>query len=229
MTLDELKERLSTEAKHSWEKFQESSLYNQMRDRYENMTPVMQKLTLVVVIAGVSLLILSFPYSSYNQSNEYVSDFEEKRSVIRELLKVSREASEVPNIPNPPPMESLKSMADTQVKNANLIPEQIKSIEVAPANSKLIPQNLSMGSLIVTLSKLNLRQVVDLGYQLQSINQSVKMQDLTVTANREDARYFDVVYKLVALSVPSPAAPEISDEPVKSPRLRGNNKGSRGK
>jgi hypothetical protein len=226
MTLDELKERFSTEAKQSWEKFQDSSLYNQMRDRYENMSPLMQKLTLAGVGAALALFLLSFPYSAYNQSGEYVAEFEDKRAVIRELLKVSREASDVPNIPVPPPMESLKNMADTQVKNANLIPEQIKSIEVAPADSKLIPQSLSMGSLVVTLSKLNLRQVVDLGYQLQSINPSVKVQDLSMTANREDSRYFDVVYKLVALSVPSLSA-GVPDEPIRPPsRIH---KGSRGK
>ena len=66
----------------------------------------------------------------------------------------------------------------------------------------------------VNLAKLNLNQILDLGHRFQSINPSVKLKDLIITANHEDGRYFDVVYKLVALAVP--AAPEVApDMPAK--------------
>ncbi len=222
MNFDELKERISSEIKQAWGQFQESSFYNQMRDRYDNMTPAMQKLSIAGTSFVISLIILSIPYTSYNQSQENVNEFEDKRSLIRELLKVSREASEVPNIPQPPPIESLKTTADSQLKNANLLPEQIKSVEVASVPSKLIPQNMSAGALIINLAKLNLRQVIDIGYQLQAISSSVKMQDLTMTANREDLRYFDVSYHLIALAVPTvnTSAPEPEEPKAKSGRSK---------
>lgn len=208
MTFDELKERLATEAKQTWEKVQESATFNQLRDRYDNLSPFNQKLTVVGLSAFVSLIILSVPYSSYTVSQESVTQFEEKRTVIRELLKVSREASEIPNIPEPPPLESLKSMADNQIKNANLTAEQIKSVAITNLDSKLVPANLTSGSLEVSLAKLNLRQVVDLGYQLQAINPSVKLQDLLITANLDNHHYFDATYRLIALAVPSAPVPE---------------------
>ncbi|MNY66926.1 hypothetical protein D3C86_2044270 [compost metagenome] len=66
----------------------------------------------------------------------------------------------------------------------------------------------------VNLAKLNRRQVIDLGYQFQSLNPSVKLKDMVMTANREDSRYFDVFYKLVALAVPSlTAEPDTGNTP----------------
>lgn len=211
MNFDDLKDKFATDARATWDRIQESAAFNQMRDRYENMTPSMQKLTLYGGVAVVALVILSIPYSYYSASTASVEDFEGKRMTIRELLKVSRESSEVPNIQPAPPIDVLRSNVEMALKNANLLPEQMKGTDVGANTSALIPANLLEGVLSVRLAKLNLRQVVDLGYKFQSINPSVKMKDMVITANREDNRYFDVVYKLAALAVP--AAPEIPPEP----------------
>lgn len=211
MSFEDLKDKFTNDARMTWERIQESSTYNQLRDRYDNLSPMGQKVVIASSVALLVLLTLSFPYSHYTQSQDYISDFEGKRMTIRELLKVSRESSEVPQIPQAPPVDMIRSNIEGQIKSANLLPEQIKSTEVIDGNSKAIPKSLSEGAVQISLAKLNLRQVLDLGYQFQSINPSVKMTDLTITANREDTRYFDVVYKLVALAVPS--APEIPAEP----------------
>jgi len=67
----------------------------------------------------------------------------------------------------------------------------------------LLPGNLSQGVLKVVLSKLNLRQIVDLGFQFQSISSSVKMTDLVMDMSPTDPRYYDVTYKLAILAVPN--------------------------
>ncbi|WP_374032646.1 hypothetical protein [Bdellovibrio bacteriovorus] len=144
-SFDDLKEKLVSDARVTWERIQESGAYNQLRDRYENMTPAMQKLTLVGGVALVSLIILSIPYGKYTQSNEYVSEFESKRMTIRELLKVSRESSEVPQIPQAPSMDMIRNNIDNQIKAANLLPEQIKGTEIQENNSNLVPKNLTEG------------------------------------------------------------------------------------
>lgn len=217
MNLDDLKDRLAGDARQTWERVQESALYNQLRDRYENMTPTMQKLSVVGGAALISLVILSFPYGNITLSKENVEEFESKRATIRELLKVTREAAEVPQIPQAPAPETIRATIENQLKAANLLPEQIKNTQVVENDSNLIPKNLTAGMVEVSLAKLNLMQILDLGYQMQNINPSVKMRDLVMTANREDSRYFDVVYKLVALAVP--AAPEA---PVPEPPSRNN-------
>ncbi|UOF02338.1 hypothetical protein [Bdellovibrio reynosensis] len=231
MNFDDLKDRFISDARNTWDRIQDSSVYNQLRDRYENMTPVMQKVTIAGVIAVVAFSILSIPYGAFSTSQDLVGEFESKRMTIRELLKVSRESSDVPQIPQAPPLEMIRSNIDNQLRAANLLPEQIKGTEVQDSDSKVIPQNLTEGAVQVSLAKLNLRQVLDLGYQFQSINPSVKLKDLAITANREDSRYFDVVYKLVSLAVP--AAPEVAPEPPSSrgslrDRLKKRNQESEG-
>lgn len=221
-SFDDLKDRLAADARQTWERISESGAYNQLKDRYENMTPSMQKVTLIGGVALVGLLILSIPYGKYMQSTDYVSEFEGKRMTIRELLKVSRESSDVPQIPQAPSMEMIRSNVEGQIQAANLLPEQIKGTEIQDNSSSMIPKNLTEGLLQVSLAKLNLRQVLDLGHQFQSINPSVKLKDMVMTANREDSRYFDVVYKLVALAVPAPPVAE-PEPPSRGSRFKNRN------
>lgn len=225
MNLDDLKDRLASDARVTWERIQESTAYNQLRDRYENMTPAMQKLTIVGGAALVAFTILSIPYGTYVTSTDSVSDFESKRMTIRELLKVTRESSDVPQIPQAPSADMIRSTVENQIRAANLLPEQIKGTEVLQNNSNLIPKNLTENLIQISLAKLNLRQVIDLGYQFQNINPSLKMKDLTMSANREDTRYFDVVYKLVSLAVPAAPVPEPEPPRRGGSRSRSNNSG----
>jgi hypothetical protein len=225
MNLDDLKERFTSEAKMLWERVEESSAYNQLRDRYENMTPSMQKLSVVGASALVALIVLSIPYSYFSQSTAYEQEFESRRSTIRELLKVSRESSEVPALQQAPSTEALRSLIDSQIQNAHFLPEQIKGTEVISETTRLVPQNLTAGMVQVRLAKLNLRQVLDFGYQMQSLNPSVKVKDMVMTANREDSRYYDVLFKLVALAVPNITGEEeaggIATPPARGSRARG--------
>lgn len=221
--IDDLKDQFGSSLRQSWEQFQESSLYNQLKDRYENLTPLAQKLSIIGIVLLFGLIVFSIPWGFYSQSSQYVSDFESKRNIIRDLLKVSREAHDNPDIPVPPLLESAKSQIDTSLKAAQLIPEQMKGIEILTEKSDLVPSTLSNGVLRVSLAKLNLRQIVDLGYQMQAINSSLKMKDLLIEANLQNPKYFDVVFKLIALNVPQeplPAPPEPEEPKGKNARKK---------
>lgn len=219
MSFEDIKERLTSDAQQTWERLQESSAYNQLRDRYENMTPSMQKLSIVGVAAFLSFIVLSIPYGNFSESQDYVAEFESKRSTIRELQKVSRESSEVPHLSTAPPLSELKTLIEGQLQGAKLLPEQIKGTRITESNSPLIPKNLTDGMLEVTLEKLNINQILDIGYQFQNINPSVKVKDMAMSANRSDSRYFDVIFKMVTLAVPAP--PVVAAEPT-------NTRGGRG-
>ncbi|HEY8269614.1 MAG TPA: hypothetical protein VIG33_01895 [Pseudobdellovibrionaceae bacterium] len=230
MNIDDLKDNLKSQLGQTWSKVEDSSFYNQMKDRFQNLSPAHQKVTLMSLGALLALLIISVPYSYYSQSNENVSTYEEKRSLIRELLKVTRESSEVPDLPAAPPAEELKGRVESLMNSARLLPEQIKGVEVITAETGLIPKSLLEAGVRVSMAKLNLRQIVDLGYNIQSISPSVKMNSVNISANAEDPRYFDVEMKLVSLAVPQPH-PEISEaadegdtkgEAKKKPFKRGN-------
>lgn len=218
MAFEELRERFQIESKARWEQFQESSIYIQVKEKYENLTPVMQKVTVVGICVLLLYTVLAVPLGMYSTSHSYVTEFEDKRELIRDLLKSSREAQESPNLAVPPPIESLKAQIDSQLQTSKLLPEQNGGSEVLMDKPRIIPGNLAQGVLSVKLNKLNIRQILDLGHQFQSINTSVKMTDLVMQANTQDPRYFDVVYKLAVLSVPS--FDEMAAEPEQTPPPR---------
>lgn len=228
MNLDDIKDNLKSQLGQTWARIEESSIYNQLRDRFENLSPTRQKLVMVATGILLALFVISIPYSYYATSNQYVLEFEDKRNLIRELLKVTRESSEVPDIPAAPSGDMLRGTIESQLRNANLLPEQMKGIEVVTADTGLVPRSLLEAGVKINLAKLNLRQIIDIGYNIQSISPSVKMSDVNVFSNGEDPKYFDVEFKVVTLAVPQiviPAAePEVGSGKGKKPFQRGGDR-----
>lgn len=222
--LEEFKERLSQQLSAFWEQLQESSLYQQARDKYENLTPIMQKIVLVGAIAAFVMLLSLFPSSYFSNSSDSIASFEEKRNLVRDLLKVSRDANDAPDIPVPPDMMSLKSRIESNLQQAQLLPEQNRGVQIVTENSSVVPAAMLLGTLKIELSQLNLRQIIDLGYQMQSISPSVKMLSMDMNANLQKPKYFDVVFKMIALNVPQiiATAPE-PEEPTSKGGKRGSN------
>lgn len=225
MNFDDLKEQLLSLLRRLGERIQDTPAYGQLKDRFDGLSPSMQKTTVLAGVVLAFLIVLSLPWSWYGESHTAMEGFDERRNVIRELLKVSREAAEVPDIPTAPPIESLKADVQNRAKQANLLDEQIKSIETVAAAGGLVPSDKSAGGLVVTLWKLNLRQLVDVGGQLSRLNPSVKMTGVEIAANKEDAHYFDVIYRLTALAVPDLSADAPEPEPAKAPARRGSQGG----
>ena len=210
--LDDLKERLRSEWEQTSARIQESALFIKLKDRYENLTPPMQKVVNVTAVILVLVILLSTPLTWFMASQEQVDLFTSRRALITDLLKAARDAQSVSVIPIPPSSSSLKSMITEQLKSAQLLPEQIISVDSTNDTVEGIRPDLVSGLFQVNLSKLNLRQVVDIGHQLQGINPSVKVKDLTVEASNE-LGYFNVIYHLLILNVPEMTSPSIPDEP----------------
>lgn len=216
MTLDELKESISSNIKQTYERFKETDLYHQLNDRFENMKPTQQKLFIVGIASLITLVIFFYPATSFFESANLVHDFESQRDIIRSIIRVQRELQEVPSLPEAPALDSLRNLAEAKIKEFNLLPEQIKSIESGSANSRLIPEKQLQSGLTITLNKLNIRQIVDIGSSLQSLNPSVKMLDMVIDPNPSDNRYHDVIFRMVALNIPKPPPPP-AFEPEKKP------------
>lgn len=229
MTLDDLKDQLAGSFRQVSERVQETELFINLKDRFDAQNPFTQKMIVAGSITLVFALVLLLPWSWYSSSEDVVASFDTRRGLIRELLKVAREAADVPNIPMPPSTDMLKGDIESRLKQSNLVQEQIKSIDVAStADSKLITAERSSGGLSVSLWKLNVRQIVDVGAALSSLNPSVKMVGLDVKANPEDAHYFDVVFKLASLNVPdlSTPPPPLEEEPQPKKKAPTKKKGA---
>jgi hypothetical protein len=220
MAFEDLREQFSSELKSKWEQLQESDLFIKLNEKYENLTPPKQKLALSAIALVFVYLLFSIPFSFYSSSQEMVDHFTETRSTIRDLLKASKDSREMPDIPVPPNVEALRSQVSQQLQAARLLPEQVLSNESTAEKPSLLPGNLISGMMKVSLGKLNIRQISDLGYQLQGISPSVKIMDMNMQANASDPRYYDVTYSLAVLNIPDASAPAPEPPPPPS-RKRG--------
>lgn len=200
--LDNSKEQLKNAAEKIFERVKESQLYANIVDRYQNASPLGQKLATLgafVFVIGISFAI---PFSNLFNSYSSISTFEDQRLLIRELFKTHRESTSSQNILPPPPSQILMSSIQNILQRAALLPEQNLGVNIGSAEGRLIPKNLVDNVTVVNLAKLNLKQIVDIGASLVGISESVKMKDILIIANKVDTRYYDVTYKLYSLKVP---------------------------
>lgn len=222
MNAEDIKEQILSQLRQVGDRIQDTPAYQNLKERFDSLSTSAQKGLIAAVVAVFFLIILSFPWSMYSESAAQVDGFDGRRNVMRELLKVSREVADVPMIPVPPPMETLKADAEARLKESNLVDEQMKGVTIETPASSLIPSDRAMGGLQISLAKLNVSQLTNIGARMNALHPSLKMVGVEVTANRQEPKYFDVIYRLVALAVPDLSAPPpvMEDEPKKKAPTR---------
>lgn len=221
MNFQDILQQIQERLKSLWEQIQESSIYQQAIEKYEDQSPQIQKGIQIGGAILFALLVLMIPLGNLFSSFSHVDEFEQKRELTRELLRTSRDASQTPNIPQAPDPQVLETQIKNELQGLNLIPEQIKSVQQSPSNSKLIPNEFSIGSIEVQLQNLNTRQIVDVAYQLSKLHPSVKFTDLSMEASLDHPGYFHLIGKVIALKAPQIIMPP--DEPER-PNGKGGNK-----
>lgn len=215
MAFEGLTEQLKNTFTNIKDKIAESSLAQKAQEKYQNLNPSQQRLVFLVGIVIFGALVVYFPMEHYLGSSQFNSEFEDKRALTKSLIKSHREVNHLPDLPAPQSSDNVKAIIDTQLKEMNLVPEQIKYINITAGNSKIIPLNKIQYGIEVSVNKLNLKQITNLGSKLQAIHPSLKLKDLILTANKEDGRYQDGTFKLVALNIPKYIAPTPEPEPTK--------------
>lgn len=221
MAFEDLRENLKNQFEQLGERITNSRLYGILNERYENLTATQQKLAKIIGFLLVLGFFIYIPMDYFLISFENESSFEEKRKLIKDIIKSEREISALPDLPRPLPAESIKSNVESQLKELNFLPEQIKQVNInhQPSTSGLIPQNKIQYGIDITINKINVKQLTNLGAKLQIIHPSVKLKDLIVTLNGEDSRYLNAEIKMVALNIPEYKIPE--PPPPENPKKRG--------
>ncbi len=204
MNLNDITDQFKDRLKVAWEKVQESTAYQQAMEKYQDLPGQQQRLIRYGGGILFVLFLISPPISTLLSSQEAINDFERKREVTRELLKVVRDSSNAPNIPQAPDLFSLQSRFQQDLQNDKLLPEQIYSIQAATDSGIIIPKKFSVGALNVNLKDLNLRQILEIAFRLSSVSPTVKMTDLELIASNDKPGYFHMNSKVVALKTPPP-------------------------
>lgn len=179
--------------------------YQSLKDKYDTMSTGGQKAIVIGGIALVVLLIGIAPYNTYVASQDSLIEFEEKRSLIRDLLRTHQESQATAGTTRPPGVSDVQNRIDSILMNSQILPEQKQGV-TTDATTSLISESLVAGVLKISLAQLNLRQIVNISADLASI-EGAKLQDILMDASAKDARYYDVIYRVVVLKS------NIDDEP----------------
>jgi hypothetical protein len=210
VNLNDLRERILDQAKNVRDRVEQSAIYNNLRERFEVLPARTQQLVVVGGLGLVALTLVYLPLSFLWSASSKISEYEETRSLLSDLMQTAG-MDDLSQLAPAISADQMRAMVDQALAEQQLTPEQIESI--APTESEsgasLIPssvKNVAHQSLSVSLKKLNVKQIEDIGYRLQNLQQrDIKLTTMRIDRVAQDkAGYFDVEFHLTNFSIPSP-------------------------
>jgi hypothetical protein len=136
---------------------------------------------------------------------------------------VEREKLALPAFEGLDDLQGVRTQVDQRLQTLRLLPAQIRALATKPAEAfsseALFSKNQILGGLEVSLSQLNIRQVVEIGQALEQISNLIVFKDLVMTPHTQ-AGYFDVLYQFLVLRPPVSSA-QASDSAPSLPRGSG--------
>ncbi len=226
MAFEELREQVKDQLQSLWVQIQDSSTFQTLRERYEVLPQQQQRLILAAGASLVALLLVSFPYSYLSSASSAVSEFEENRLLIRELLRAGRTAQDVS--PLPPSIET--AQAQSQIRAAlgglSLLDEQKGAIQTFEPQAGdpdfMASPPIQQQGVSVELRNLNVRQIAEVGQSLERRLSHLKLVGLEVReANQADKPlYYNVTYSFLGFALPS-LSPQEASPPLTGRGRRG--------
>ncbi len=211
---DSLKEKLKAVLQEQ----QESEWFIRVKEKYEELTPTMQKIVRYAGMALVVTIVLWIPVTNLMDASDVNSQFEQRRLALKELLKIERDYSSVPAMPNPPAPFSLKPQLDQKIIGQGLKPEQIKDVqEVSGKDTKTVEQK----GISYNLTHVTVRQAIDIAYELEQTDKSFKLSEFQLDAQQEDPHFYDLRLKIINYSI---KAPPVSAAPLEKSKARADAK-----
>ena len=221
MNFDDLKEQLIEKI----EEFKDSEIWQTTAEKFQALAPNIQKLIIGSGIVLATLFVFSCmgPMGYMSESSDAIAVFEEKRDQIRKLLVAKQRQNQTSSIPKQMSPDQFRNSVQSVISGAGLLPDQnggvspydVSGSSLSPKKSK----NIKQEGLQVQLKKLNLNQIVDIGFGLEDINEAVKMAGMDIVASVDNDHYFDVTFKLIRFSLDTTPA-EQPEQKGKKPRRR---------
>lgn len=217
MDLSSLKDQLYDQFKELSERVQDSSLYVELKERFDLLPSQIQKLILVGSGLLFALFLISFPYGNISDSQLYESQFEENRELIRDLLRASTTLKQTSPLPTTASASAVESQIRGIIEDLRLGSEQVGNIQVIPnASTRLASKAVNQEAVSVQLKTLNLRQVTDAAHRFQNLGSGIQPISMQMSRASGQTHYYDVIFRIFQFSLNI-----TSDEP--KPRKRGGN------
>jgi hypothetical protein len=226
VAFEDVKDRAREIATAQWNALQETSLYIQGKEKYDDLATPAQWGVKIAAGIIVTLLTLLLPLTWLSSASDQILTFEENRTLIKDYLKTAKGLQNLPEVIPQLSTSDVKSKVDPVIQSLNLLPEQIKEVRqntfTAEAGSQLVPSTLTRQGVEVSLSKLNLTQSVDISHKLQSLGEGLKLIGLEIERSPQQTHYYDVKFRVVSFSIGSKPVEPASKEGAKAAPLEKN-------
>ena len=211
MAFEGVREQLKEQWGDLSSKIQEHPAYNNLREKFESQTPLVQRAIIFGSAALVALFLLSFPFGYFSQSSEYLTQFEENRALIQGLLKASSSAKTKSPLPVPIESNVLRGRVTAMLQANRLLPDQIGDMQDIPqpaVQAGFVPSVVVQNGLAFQLKKLNLTQIIQLSTAVQNLGEGVKLMGIDVVQSTGQTHYYDIILKVVHFGLPDIASSE---------------------
>ena len=220
MALEDLRDRVKESVQAQWSQFQETSFFQQAKESYENLTPSAQLLAKIVAGFLVSAIAVLPPLLWYVGSMSNVSEFVSRRALLKDVLRVIKQMGETPTLIPQFSDADVKSKVQEVLGTFQFLPEQLKETTESnfeTSSGGMIPKSLLQRGVTVRLHKLNVRQIIDLGFRLQTLPEGMKVTVMETERSPGESHYYDVHFRVVSFALaesgaktapPLPAAPK---------------------
>jgi hypothetical protein len=213
MIIQNIGETLKEAYQNFLAKLEENATYNTLKEKFDSLTPQLQKLIMGGALTFVLIMLFMFPYGYYSSSKDFDAQFNEKRQLLRELLRASR-ISTVETAVNTFDRNEIENQVRQMLGSFALLPEQFEGVVDLNEDSmgpSLAPAEIKSINVGAQFKKLNLKQMQEIGYRLQNIDTSVKLIGLDLQADKDNDHYFNVLYKLSGYFLNENAEPSTAD------------------
>jgi len=170
----------------------ESNSYNVLKERYQSLSLIKQKLIKLFLIICFLLSVFYLPFYYLSSSTMAWFDLKTRYKLSTELLKAREK-------------ESLSSMKETEITLNNKIKEVTK--KYSSEDSKVTKQSKKTSNPFiehivfnVQAPYLNIRQATNLGTELESLAQ-VRLDELQFKESDDYKNHYDMAYQLSAFVI----------------------------
>jgi hypothetical protein len=195
---------------------QESPSIVALRERFEELPPNQQKGIMAAAILFALIGIFFLPISNMMDSSDLTEQFNERRSELKELLKIQSESAAAPSVPAAREAAGLKALIDLSLGGQGIKPEQIRVSKDAGSSGQ---SNLESHGMEYSIEKVTIRQAFQLIHDIESKASESKVTDLQLTALQPDPHFYTLHFKAYSFGPKLAAAMPVEEKkkPAKAP------------
>ena len=201
--MESLKNLLKNIFEAVYDKIKDSSFYNTLLEKYDNLElPVQKGIKYTAAAAGI-LAAVSLPLSILNNSLNATKEFKEKKQLIYDLIKNESSQFVVQGLSSSQFEQQISMIID----RLSLSPNHKAKISSYYFSKKLLPpalRSLSYSGKQIQISGVNMEEVIDIARMLNSIDSSVKLVHIKIIELKDQNNYFSVSYSLLHFHEPRP-------------------------